>query len=385
MTENKTFAVIYLDTQYFDYYALHFQTPLRFTFTIDTVGHMDILSVDSLIGQLTSFITNYKLPSASILLILSDRILFCKEINLMAPDSSEKEEVKTFLDMVPFDHVLSKVYKLDKKIIVAATNQDFVDVFTRAFRVSSQIDACVPSFLLGKEFNLDQGLSRDQAQALIEKSNNIKMWSMPLEHELTPSSPTIKQANNQSDIPKENLESQAEEQIKPKKSNKTRIITMLGLFILLIGVLMFMFVSETIQNNQNDARAKAIAQQKLKQEQAGNNAVSLTPQTALPSGEPATAFTATAQEQSLSISVQYTTNYATQAASIVTDLSNFGIKNVTSLHISSSSSRQILVLVGDKLSSATRQRILSEIQKVEPDAIMETNTQLSVDVLILLQ
>ncbi len=387
MPENKTFAVIYLDTQYFDYYALHFQTPLRFTFTTDTVGHMDVLSIDKLTGQLTSFITNYKLPSASILLILSDRMLFCKEFNLIAPDSSENEDIKNFLDMVPFEHVLSKVYKLDRKIIVAATNQDFINVFTRAFKVSSQIDVCIPSFLLGKEFNLDKGLSNEYARLLIEKLGSIKMWSLPLDHDyVAPVLPKSRTVNNaHSDNLKDSTDLQPEDQPKLNKPNNTRIFAMVGIFLLLIGILVFMFIQQSIQNNKADALAKANNQAKLKQQQANANNNSITPNTVLPTGEPATAFTATTEEQNLTVSVQYTTNYASQAAQIVNNLNGFGIKNVSSLPISSSSNKQIVVLTSDKLSAASRQRILSQVQKVESNAILGSNSQLSVDVLILLQ
>ncbi len=386
MPENKTFAVIYLDTQYFDYYALHFQTPLRFTFTTDTVGHMDVLSIDKLIGQLTSFITNYKLPPSSILLILSDRMLFCKEINLIAPDSSEAEEVKLFLDMVPFEHVLSKVYRLDRKIIVAATNQDFIDVFTHAFKVSSQIEVCVPTFLLGKEFNLEKGLSKEYARLLIEKLNSIRMWTMPLDHDYIEVPVKTSESKSHLDNTREEADRQSSDVQKSSKPNKIRMYAMLGVFFVLILVFVFIVVQQTIQNNRSDTLAKARAQAKLKQElQANNISATVTPQTALPSGQPATAFTATAQEQALTVSVQYTTNYASQAAQIVTNLSNFGIRNVNSQQISSSSNKQNLVLVDDKLSAASRQRILSQIQQVEPNVILESNSQLSVNVLVLLQ
>ena len=134
MATTRTTGVILLTPQYFDMFVTGMPEALRFPFAPEIIRDLDIIAKDIFKQQLEGFTKNNKIPSANILLLLSDQIIFCKEFTAHAEGNtgSHTNDSQLFLDAVPFEHVIDKLYRFDKKEILVATNKDFLDIFQSA-------------------------------------------------------------------------------------------------------------------------------------------------------------------------------------------------------------------------------------------------------------
>lgn len=381
MASAKSNGIIYLNTNFFDIYITGMTNALRFQFAPEVVQDMEIISRDILLQQLDTFVTTNKLPPANILILLADPLLFCKEL----PPGSEfnttrSEEMQTFLDAVPFEHVVNKLYKLEKKEILVATNQAFQDIFQEVFsKQHSRVDSVVPVFLLGKTVDLTNGMPKQLAKTIIDKLSNIKPWSLPVMHEvvqspieLTTETKELSEETDVEDLPQPSLPK--------KKKNNRRTIIMSSMLVPLLIVMVVMYNQMNAENAKNDALVKA-KQQALQASQPSPT-ISQTAQTALPPSPPASAFSATTDEQNLQIAIQYTASSATLAASVKTELTSFGIKTVTTTQVSTPTTPQSTAIFTSKVPASSKQRIIDELHKNIANIIIQDSAQLSVDILV---
>ncbi len=354
---------------------------LRYTFTDDTMQHLDILSHENFIRQIHEFIETNKLPSSNILMILSDDLLFCKELPALSRNnSSPEEDAQGFIDAVPFDSVLSKAYRLERKELLVATNYDYFRQFEYAFNKNhSRIEDVVPLFLLGKSVNLQYGMPKDVAHVILEKLGNIKPWGMPVVQEVEPithkdEEPVLKKKNDQVDT--DTLSTSAP----IRKKTKKRIYTLAASFLPLLGIFMYLF----IQMNAENARETAQFQTKLHQQTIAQTQTTPAPQTiiALPTGSPS-AFSATVTEQNMKVSLEYSATSASIAASIKDELTKFGIKSIQDIRATTSNNANSVLFSGN-VPAGTRQRIVDELHKVIATVDIQEGNQLSSDVFITL-
>jgi|GEM_PF-4159288 len=372
-------AVLYFTKTFFDFYAVGMSNTLRYTFPADVIQHLDIVTPENLTQQIQSFIQTNKLPSASILMLLADELLFCKELSLTpGVNPAHEEEIHTFLDAVPFEHVIDKLYKLEKKEILVATNLDYFTKFQEAFESNnSRIEEVVPTFLLGKTVNLQNGMPQDVAHSILDKLGNIRAWSMPIMQSIT--APTIQETNPMERTPKEiDADASPTPPPTPKKSNK-RILIMGISIIPLIGVFLFLLFQMNAENAKQDALFRAKQKSTQIQQPAPVPTVPVTSTT----DQSTSAFAATVDEQNLKISIEYSPASASLAASMKNELTNFGIKAIQDIPVTTGSNANA-VIFSDSISEGTKQRIVDELHKVVADIGVQSNSQMSDDVLITL-
>lgn len=219
-------ALLYLDKNGFYFYMNGLPGILSMSFLETSVKNMDVVNRDSIISQIKSFIEQYHIAPASISIVLSPNITFEKEIIGLSPDEQE-EEVRNFIDTIPFENTMSKNYPIENGVRVIGYNEDLYQELKFSFEQNGfNIDSIIPYQLLGNDQQLIQNLTTENAMQFLKHIGNYKQISMlPIEKD--------KQISAQSVIDK-----------KPQmKKPNLRLYVMIGIFVLLFAILVFMLLN----------------------------------------------------------------------------------------------------------------------------------------------
>lgn len=218
---------LYLDKNGFYFYESGLTLVVSLAFLATSVKDMDVINGASLINQIKSFVEQYHLTPASILIILSPNITFEKDFVGISRESA-KEEVEKFIDTVPFDSVIAKEYPIENGVKVIAANDDLYRELKVGFeKVSFSVENIVPYQMLGQDQSFIRNLTTENAMQLLRRVDHLKQYSM--------NSQEKKQTLvNQNDIGKK-------EGSQNKKPN-TRLFAMAGIFIVLFIILGIMLL-----------------------------------------------------------------------------------------------------------------------------------------------
>ena len=191
-------------------------------FPPDVIQDLDILNKESMYSLIQTFIENYQILPATIIIILSTLVTFDKDLSDVPPEQQDTE-AKKFLDQVPFQTVLPYRFGFQNKLKIIAANKDFVYAIKTGFeKRACNVVAVVPFSVLQEVIpelasNLDFNL-------LLAKIESIKQYNMLGTHTLSSASiyaPPQKEKN---------------------KTNPQRLYLLVGVFVFLILILIVVMV-----------------------------------------------------------------------------------------------------------------------------------------------
>lgn len=221
---SKNISIIYLDRNKFDCILPHQTNLISYDFPPQIVKDFEVLNKDLLYSEIHDFITNNHLSPYPVIIILSNNVIFEKDLTVNKPDQIS-EETTLFLEKVPFETVLHKTLKIDKKTIVVATNKIYLDLIKEAF----EKDQCKMLFILPESLFGDlisqKGLDTIVAKKILGSMDSFKQYD--LSH--IPYIHSIPQPHE------ENL-------TLPEKKSYARLIILLVFFVVLIGILTVLFL-----------------------------------------------------------------------------------------------------------------------------------------------
>ncbi len=224
----KAPAFIYLDKNGFYFFETGLPQVLSLAFLATSVRDMDVINGGSLMTQVKGFIDQYRIAPATITVIFSPNITFEKDIVGLAKEAQD-EEVKKFLDTVPFDSILSKEYPIEKGVKVIACNEDLYLELKMAFEKNSfSVDNAVSYQLMGQDQTYIRNLTPDNASQLVRRLDHLKQV-------------TLLTINKEKFQPIQMADNKKED-AKPK-TNKTRLIAMVAIFGVLFIILGIMIVN----------------------------------------------------------------------------------------------------------------------------------------------
>lgn len=223
----KQSALLYLDKNGFYFYEAGLESVISLAFLPSSVRDMDVINGASIMAQIKTFIEQYKIAPATIAMILSPNISFEKDIIGLTSDA-QAEEVKKFIDTIPFESVLSKQYPIEKGVKVIGCNEDIYSELKVGFEKSAfSVDMVIPYQLLASDQVLIQNLTAENASQLLKRIDHLKQFTLlTQERERVQSSPNPNVKTNE----------------KPK-TNKTRLYAMAATFIILFAILGFMLLN----------------------------------------------------------------------------------------------------------------------------------------------
>lgn len=208
----KTFPpVLYLLRNSLQFYASGQEKPYVLEFDSETVSDLEVKKINLLNDSVRLFIEQNKITPVPFTTVLSPEI--CLEKTLSAgTGETNKEEIKKFLDMVPFENIKSKTYPLGKSFKLYAVNMDYYEIIEAAFeKFGFRAEATVPLTMFGSEvFDVN----------VFKKLGLARQFSLSGQPAFA------------------GMDKNKEEVIRKNK----RLLIMSGVFIVLIGVMMAMIV-----------------------------------------------------------------------------------------------------------------------------------------------
>lgn len=133
MTKRQV-AVAFVDNNRILFYIKDTKNNLVLNLSSDVVLDLEVISRDKFEQLVDTFFQTDGLKGIEfdVILVFSQGITFEKDF---ADDTTKVkyEEIQKFLDMVPFEDVLSNTYKINKKTKVVAVNKALYDVLHQAF------------------------------------------------------------------------------------------------------------------------------------------------------------------------------------------------------------------------------------------------------------
>ncbi|HET7099398.1 MAG TPA: hypothetical protein VFI61_04165 [Patescibacteria group bacterium] len=178
MADGKHDTVILLERDRFYLYEDGVILGLNFPANISL--DLDVKDRDAFFNLITVFIQNNKLEPSQIFLVVSEAVCFSKDFPIKDPADTTKVETDSqiFIDTVPFNSVLSKVYKTANVWRVVATNLDLVDTIVDAFTARGfGLTAVVPVNIY-PEYGAMRELTEDFAKHVMDTGDNMKTSSM---------------------------------------------------------------------------------------------------------------------------------------------------------------------------------------------------------------
>lgn len=220
--------IIFLDRSGFRIFQDSLTSIPVFNFTPDTAANLEVVNKDQLLKLIASFIQINHISPSSIGFILSEDVIFGKDLT---GNSGNSLIIQNFLENIPFEEVLTKVVKVNQKEFIFAVNQNLIMAIAEGFTSKGSIlEVVIPSFLYGFSINHTQAISQENIKLILENTDIVKIGNLLTD-----------QRNLMMNYPKEQKLTSAQNGI--KKPNNIRQYVLVGIFIVLLVVLIFVFIN----------------------------------------------------------------------------------------------------------------------------------------------
>ncbi|OGH22460.1 MAG: hypothetical protein A3F31_05440 [Candidatus Levybacteria bacterium RIFCSPHIGHO2_12_FULL_38_12] len=150
----------------------------------DLVKDLEVIDKNKLENQIKVFAANFKLPPCNIILVLSEAVIFQKDI--IGVNQNEIDSyIQDFLDNIPVETVSSKLFPIENGVKIIAVNRQLYEVIGKTFQsLGFSVLSIIPEILLDKKIVEEQtGIDTDTTSFLNNmdyiKSNTI--WSQTIQ------------------------------------------------------------------------------------------------------------------------------------------------------------------------------------------------------------
>lgn len=228
---NKKRGVIYIEKNGLYYFDENQTNILQFPFPPNLVQDLEIFDNDALSNQIKIFVQTNKILPCTLLFVVSNNIIFEKVVPV-ADYSKKDQEVQTFLENIPFENVISKVYDQDKGYRVIAFNKDIYTVLRSSFEsMQFNVSGIIPNFILGN-MGSSGALQVNSVKYILEKFDTlVKQDLLP-----APVKPSI--------LDKDILGSPSDSEENPGVKKKNTLPFLLPVLFILFLVLGFVIYQE---------------------------------------------------------------------------------------------------------------------------------------------
>lgn len=222
----KQKGLLFLDKNLLYLYTENMFSPIRLDFSPTIVKDLEVLDLDEFTNKITSFIEQYRIDPAQLVIILSPSVYFEKEI-VNPPGNQQEAEIQSFLDNVPFENVTSKLFQEEKGYLIIAVNGDLYAVFKKVFEKRGFfIEAVVPDFMATEQRGAVQVFDLQVAKSILKKFDTLKELSIDILY-----------------VPEEKTE-EGESERAFKIGKKAALPILVTIFILLVAIFLFLLVKQ---------------------------------------------------------------------------------------------------------------------------------------------
>lgn len=163
----KQTAIFYLKKDEGILYINKLSRPITVNFPKDVIDNLEVINKEKLQIFIQSFIKKHNILPTKMLFVLDKNVTFEKDIEGNS-SFEQDEETGKFLDIVPFEKLLSRVFKKKENTKVIATNRELCEELMNSFEQEKfTVSAVVPVSMLDeiipplkKEFDGKLALSK---------------------------------------------------------------------------------------------------------------------------------------------------------------------------------------------------------------------------------
>lgn len=353
MASNKEERVIiYFDRGSISFYRSN-APVVKVEFTADIVRDLEIKDRQKLNEQIKLFVESNKLPPSRALLVISPNVTFEKDL----PETlkGKDDEVKRYVDSVPFESVAYEVFKQNKITRVFVVNRDLIESVRGAFGMQKiVVEAAVPASLIGEPIALDKGFTQETGNAFLKRYVNLKQYT------LFGIQPAVKE---------DGTSNSTQDQAQSTKKRKIAYIAIFAIGIsFLVGVLSYYFYFLPRMYSQKKTPV----------------VTTITPSpTPVPTEVPSSTESAQLDRNSVTLQVLNGSGVAGQADLVKKLLNSFGYNNIETGNAQTQRARTTLVIFSKTLPQEIRTQILTEMEELFVDVSSQEATSPQFDIVII--
>ncbi len=376
-------GVLYIQKDKVDVYDAGQNKLFSFAFPAGTIADLEVMNDEELAKQFAAFIQQNPLLFTDYIIVLGEGLLFTKTFAAEKPaqpaqstppatqpqavqngtqpatplvkktQAELQKEKERFLDLIPFETVLSVEIEGDKdSTTILAANKELCDILQK---VLSKKPAALKRILPMRAFQQKGAVpafTADLAKHMIKKADSVKTYAMT-------------RKNNQT-VATRSME--VEETKKKQKIRTFGLVGVFGVLLVILGVMAFPMLFPP------------------KKAKPSTNTTSAAPTPIPPTPTPmmlAVASTDSAQlKAATTITIQYQDLAAAQ--SLQQELLTASFSAIT-LKTNTNTTNRSLIIVKPDVSVPIRNEITEIVKKTFPNAIVQENTTSTSDVAIFLQ
>ena len=368
--------ILFIDRFGFSVYQDALANIPKFSFTPDLVANLDVISKDQFVNLIGTFIQVNKMVPSSLAVILSDNVIYVKDLVSPAPkltstqgletdavdDKEHEDEVQIFLENVPFEEVLAKVIKVCNINRAVAVNKDLAMTIADTFSSKGfSVEAIAPGFMYGQSANFTAGLTPDNARIVLENPEILKSGNLLTDQEKI--------------IPSQNLESEFKNPAVSgvKKPKGLRQFILIGVFVTLLVILAVVYLNLGVsQTPPKSSKAKS----------AATNAVNTS--SVIPTLTQTPVASVPIDPQNIKIKIIQSSQSDEKVTNLKSGLLGMGFTDIISEVSEVSIPEKSSVVFSQNVPADLRNNVIAEIKKILPDiSILENqDVDLSVSILI---
>lgn len=219
----KPIVVIYIDKNKILFYFENTKQTLQLDIPVSVISDLDLMDKEQLEQLIDKFIqsNNLKALRYDAIVVFSPTSAFEKDFAESLPKEKEAE-IQKFIDIVPFEEVLSKTYILSKKIKVVAINKTLFEAVLNILKQKNIYIFSIVPFSVLQEMNTE--LSHNVNLAFIAaKANSFNQYSL---------------ISGSEDISDKNTKKTS-----IFKKQNIRIYVLIGIFLILFLVLIVLIIT----------------------------------------------------------------------------------------------------------------------------------------------
>lgn len=151
---------------------------IRINFSTDSIRDLEIKNDNLAKQELSAALKLYNLNPLELIVILAPELVFQKQLS--GPTAGEQEkEVQDFLNFVPFEKPLSRIYTIEGLSFLLATNKQLLFSLKRMFEDEKHsVTAFVPLVIIDKPYNTTQELNPEFGEYMIKKYEELKQLTV---------------------------------------------------------------------------------------------------------------------------------------------------------------------------------------------------------------
>jgi hypothetical protein len=365
--------ILFLDRNGFGIYQDTLTNISKFNFTPDIVSNLDVINKEQLTGLISTFIQVNKIVPSSIAIVLSDNVIYIKDlvsaVKKPVTSQSPKEdlnddkehggELKNFLEEIPFEEILVKIIKTGNMNRAVVVNKDLIAIIIDAFTSRGFVaEDVVPAFMYGRA-SFTMGLTLDNVRVIFQNTEVLKSSNLLVDQEkiIVFQNPEDKLKSFSTDVSPDSSSN-------TKKKQNLRQYLLIGVFILLVIIL----VVVVILSGSSQTPVRKV---KIKAGSASNSLnTSVASPSAIPALDKAKTSTTSSNIKDIKVKITQSAQVDKRLVSLKSELLELGYKNVVSEVNKTSVPEKSSIVFSQDIPANLRDILVTEIKKILPNTFV---------------